>query len=78
MRWLLVLAIVVGCGDKKPKRRVFEDAAAVAVDAMRITGEADRDKLFLSVPSTKAVAGVIERLSVKPHFAGTPENEEVA
>jgi N-acetylated-alpha-linked acidic dipeptidase len=64
-------------GESKPKKKVYEDAA-VPVDALRVSGEADRDKLFLSVPTAKAVEGVIERLSTKPHLAGTKPNEEVA
>jgi N-acetylated-alpha-linked acidic dipeptidase len=70
--------IVAACGgEKKPKSKVYEDAAAPA-DALRVTSEADRDKLFLSVPTAKAIEGVIERLSAKPHIAGTKQNEEVA
>ncbi len=75
--WLVVLAMLAACGEKKQNKKVYEDAA-VKPDAPHVTGDADRDKLFLSVPSTKAVQGVIERLSVKPHVAGTKENEEVA
>ena len=77
MRWLVLVVIVAACGgEKKPKKRVYEDAAAAG--AARVSGDADRDKLFLSVPTAKAVEGVIERLSAKPHIAGTKPNEEVA
>lgn len=64
------------CGGDK-KRKVYEDAA-VAADALRVTSAADRDRLFLAVPTAKAVEGVIERLSAKPHVAGTQANEDVA
>jgi len=78
VRWLVLVVIAAACGgEKKPKKKVYEDAAAPA-DALRVTGDADRDKLFLSVPTAKAVEGVIERLSAKPHVAGTKANEDVA
>ncbi|MDQ3370481.1 MAG: M28 family peptidase, partial [Myxococcota bacterium] len=74
----LVVAVAVGCrGDSRPRPRVIEDAA-VPVDALRVSTPAERDALFLGVPTAKAVKGVIERLAVKPHVAGTPANEEVA
>lgn len=75
---IVLLAVLAACGgEKKPKKKVHEDAA-VAVDATRVSGDAERDKLFLSVPTAKAAEGIIERLSAKPHVAGTPANEEVA
>jgi N-acetylated-alpha-linked acidic dipeptidase len=78
VRTLALLLIVAACGgEKKPAKKKFEDAAAPA-DALRVTSDADRDKLFISVPTAKAVEGVIERLSAKPHVAGTPANEDVA
>lgn len=73
---MIVIAAACG-GDKKPKNKPSEDAGARA-DALRVSGEAERDKLFLSVPTAKAVEGVIERLSAKPHIAGTKANEAVA
>ncbi|HET9485192.1 MAG TPA: M28 family peptidase, partial [Xanthomonadales bacterium] len=77
MRLLCIVVLIAACGGgKKPKKRVYEDAAPT-VDALKISGDADRDKLFLSVPTAKAVEGVIERLSKQPHVAGTPANEEV-
>ena len=75
-----MLVLVAACGgEKKPAKKKFEDAA-VPVDAARVSvrDDAERDKLFLSVPTAKAVEGVIERLSAKPHIAGTPANEDVA
>ncbi|MDQ3337831.1 MAG: M20/M25/M40 family metallo-hydrolase [Myxococcota bacterium] len=78
MRCLSLLVIVAACGgEKKPAKKHFEDAA-VPADARRVSGDAERDKLFLSVPTAKAVEGVIERLSAKPHVAGTKANEDVA
>jgi N-acetylated-alpha-linked acidic dipeptidase len=76
VRWVALLCAVAACGGEK-KKKVYEDAAP-RPDAMRVTGEADRDALFLSVPTAKAASQVIERLSAKPHIAGTPANEEVA
>ncbi|MBA3821254.1 MAG: M28 family peptidase, partial [Deltaproteobacteria bacterium] len=79
--WLgfgLWLVVPVGCrGEAKPRSKVVEDAG-VPVDALRVSTPAERDALFLGVPTAKAVKGVIERLAVKPHVAGTPANEEVA
>jgi len=78
VRWLLVIAIVAACGgEKKPKSKPVEDAG-IAVDAMRVTTEDERDRLFLAVPTAKAVDGIIERLAAKPHVAGTKANEDVA
>ncbi len=74
---LIVIVIAAACSGEKKQKKVYEDAA-LPPDAIRVTSEADRDKLFLSVPTSKAVARVIERLAAKPHLAGTPANEEVA
>jgi N-acetylated-alpha-linked acidic dipeptidase len=74
VRWLLVIALAACGGEKKPAAK--KDDAGVA--AARVSGEADRDKLFLSVPSANAVEGIVERLSAQPHLAGTPANEAVA
>jgi N-acetylated-alpha-linked acidic dipeptidase len=76
LRWILCFALI-GCGGDKKAKKVVEDAAR-PVDAMRVTGDADRDKLFLSVPTSRAVEDVIKRLAEHPHIAGTKPNEEVA
>lgn len=74
---LAPLLLVAACGgDKTPPKK--SDIAPVPADAARVTGDAERDKLFLSVPTAKAVEGVIERLTAKPHIAGTKANEDVA
>lgn len=75
MRWLVLIALAACGGERKPAA-VKKDAGLPA-DAARVTGEADRDRLFLSVPSAKAVEGIIERLSATSHVAATPENEAV-
>ncbi|MBA3393094.1 MAG: M28 family peptidase [Deltaproteobacteria bacterium] len=79
MRWLILCVVAaVGCrGEAKPKRKAFEDAA-VPIDAPRVTTAEQRDALFASVPTAKAVRGLIERLAAKPHVAGTKANEDVA
>lgn len=78
MRPWVLLAIAAACGgDKKPKRDVREDAGLPA-DAARVTGDADRDRLFLAVPTARAALGIVERLAAQPHVAGTKANEAVA
>lgn len=78
VRWLLAIAAIAACGgDKRPKQRVVEDAA-VPVDALRVTTAAERDALFLAVPTAKAVDDIVARLAAQPHVAGTKANEDVA
>jgi N-acetylated-alpha-linked acidic dipeptidase len=72
----LIVVVVAACGGEKKPKKVFEDAARPAEP--RVGSDVDRDKLFLSVPTPKAVEGIIERLSAKSHVAGTPANEAVA
>ena len=72
----VVIAIAACSGEKRPKKQIHEDAAR-PVDALAVTDDAGRDQLFLSVPTTRAVEDLLQRLSKQPHVAGTPANADV-
>jgi N-acetylated-alpha-linked acidic dipeptidase len=78
VRTLVLLGVLAGCHGDAPPPPTEDPAAAGSSSAPSIATAAEREAVFLRVPTAKAVRATIERLSAKPHVAGSPANGDVA